>query len=261
MSGKLFGKVALVTGAGRGIGRGIALRLARDGADIGLTDIKSEGISTVAQEIRDLGQRASTFTADTSNRSEVSDAINHAERELGKFDIMVNNAGIAQVKPIAEIREDEFKRILNVNVAGTLWWTQLAAARFIERQQRGKIINACSIAGHESYAMLGAYCASKYAVRALTQTAAKEYAGKGITVNAYCPGIIGTDMWVDIDKKFAEFTGAEIGATYKQFVNGIALGRPGTPEDIAKLVSFLAGPESDYITGQAILADGGLVFR
>ena len=109
--------------------------------------------------------------------------------------------------------------------------------------------------------MLGVYSATKFAVRGLTQAAAKEFASDGITVNAYCPGIVGTDMWVEIDRRFAEITGAPVGETYKKYVKGIALGRAQTPEDVAAFVSFLAGPDSDYMTGQAPLIDGGLVYR
>ena len=144
---------------------------------------------------------------------------------------------------------------------GVLWGIQAAAKKFKERGQKGKIISACSIAGHDGFELLGVYSATKFAVRALTQAAAKEYATDGITVNAYCPGIVGTDMWVTIDKRMAEITGAEVGATYKKYVEGIALGRAQTPEDVAGLVSYLAGPDSDYMTGQAPLIDGGLVYR
>ena len=134
-------------------------------------------------------------------------------------------------------------------------------APFKDRGQKGKIINACSIAGHDGFAMLGVYSATKFAVRALTQAAAKEYASAGITVNAYCPGIVGTDMWVEIDERFSEITGTPKGETYKKYVEGIALGRAQTPEDVAALVAFLAGADSDYITGQSILTDGGIVYR
>ena len=109
--------------------------------------------------------------------------------------------------------------------------------------------------------MLGPYSATKFAVRALTQAAAKEHAADGITVNAYCPGVVGTDMWVEIDKRFAELTGAPVGETYAKFVGGIALGRAETPDDVAGFVSYLAGPDADYMTGQAGLIDGGLVYR
>lgn len=156
---------------------------------------------------------------------------------------------------------DEVEKILKVNVEGVLWGIQAAAKKFRERKQKGKIISASSIAGHDGFELLGVYSATKFAVRALTQAAAKEFASDGITVNAYCPGIVGTDMWVEIDERFAEITRAEKGATYRKYVEGIALGRAQTPEDVAAFVSFLAGPDSDYITGQAPITDGGLVYR
>ena len=255
------GKVALVTGSGQGIGRAIALRLARDGADIAIVDVNDQKTRAVAEEVKALGRKTTTFKADVTKRDDVYAAIDHAENTLGGFDVMINNAGIAQVQPLAEVTPEEVDKILKVNVQGVLWGIQAAAKKFRQRGHKGKIINASSIAGHDGFAMLGVYSATKFAVRALTQAAAKEYASDGITVNAYCPGIVGTDMWVEIDKRFAEITGAPIGATYKKYVEGIALGRAQTPEDVAAFVSFLAGPDSDYMTGQAPLIDGGLVYR
>ncbi|PRX05925.1 UNVERIFIED_ORG: meso-butanediol dehydrogenase/(S,S)-butanediol dehydrogenase/diacetyl reductase [Martelella mediterranea] len=257
----LKGKVALVTGSSQGIGRGIALRLAREGADVALVDIKADKLETVKGEIEALGVRSTTFVADVSDRDQVYAAVAHAEKELGGFDVMVNNAGIAQVKPLADVTPEDTDRIFRINVNGVLWGIQAAARKFIERGQKGKIISASSIAGHDGFAMLGIYSATKFAVRALTQAAAKEYASQGITVNAYCPGIVGTDMWVEIDERFADITGAPKGETYKKYVDGIALGRAQTPDDVAALVAFLAGEDSDYITGQAILTDGGIVYR
>ncbi|MBF4192377.1 acetoin reductase [Mycolicibacterium phlei] len=257
----LQGKVALVTGAGRGIGRGIALRLAQDGADIALVDVTADDIAAVAGEVTAVGSKATTFVADVSDRDAVFAAVEHAHSALGGFDIMVNNAGIALVGPVAEVTPDDAARVWGVNVNGVLWGIQAAAAKFIELSAPGRIINASSIAGHDGFAMLGVYSASKFAVRALTQAAAKEYASSGITVNAYCPGVVGTDMWVEIDQRFAELTGAEIGATFEQFVGGIALGRAETPEDVAAFVSYLAGPDAAYMTGQAPIIDGGLVYR
>lgn len=196
-----------------------------------------------------------------NRRDEVYAAVDHAEKELGGFDVIVNNAGISQVQALADVTPEEVGTILKVNVEGVLWGIQAAAKKFRERKQKGKIISASSIAGHDGFALLGVYSATKFAVRALTQAAAQEFASDGITVNAYCPGIVGTDMWVEIDRRFAEITGAEVGATYKKYVEGIALGRAQTPEDVAAFVSFLAGPDSDYMTGQAPLIDGGLVYR
>lgn len=254
-------KVALVTGAAQGIGRGIALRLAKDGFDIALVDLKADKLESVKKEVEALGRKASKFSADVSKRDDIYAAIDHAEKELGGFDVIVNNAGIAQVQPISDVKPEEVDRILKINVEGVLWGIQAAAAKFKARGHKGKIINASSIAGHDGFAMLGVYSATKFAVRALTQAAAKEYASAGITVNAYCPGIVGTDMWVEIDERFSEITGAPKGETYKKYVEGIALGRAQTPEDVASLVSFLSSPDSDYITGQAILTDGGIVYR
>lgn len=255
------GKVAVVTGAGQGIGRGIALRLARDGADVLLVDLQDDKISAVAREIQALGRKSAVFKADVSDRDQVFAAVEYAEKTLGGFDIMVNNAGISQTKGLLNVRQDEVERIFKINVQGTLWGIQAAADKFKAREQKGKIINACSIAGHEAFALLGIYSATKFSVRALTQAAAKELASAGITVNAYCPGVVGTDMWVEIDKRFAEETGAPIGQTYDKYVGGIALGRAETPDDVASFVSYLAGPDSDYMTGQSPLIDGGLVYR
>ncbi|OZE90044.1 diacetyl reductase [Rhodococcoides fascians] len=251
----------LVTGAGQGIGRAIALRLANDGHDIALVDLAEDKIADVADEVRRTGSKATTFVADVSDRDQVFAAVEHTHQALGGFDVIVNNAGIAQVAPLDDVRPEDAKKIWAVNVDGVLWGIQAAAATFKALGQKGKIINASSIAGHDGFAMLGVYSATKFAVRALTQAAAKEYASDGITVNAYCPGVVGTDMWVTIDKRFAELTGAAEGETYDKFVGGIALGRAQTPEDVAAFVSYLAGPDSDYMTGQAPLIDGGLVYR
>lgn len=257
----LMHKVALVTGAAQGIGRGIALRLAKEGVNIALVDRNQEKLDMVQREIQALGGKASTFIADIADRDQVYNAIDHAESMLHSFDIMINNAGIAQVQALSDVTPEEFHKIVDINIGGVLWGIQAAAKKFKQRQQKGKIINACSIAGHDGFALLGVYSATKFAVRALTQAAAKEYASHGITVNSYCPGVVGTDMWVEIDQRFAEITGAAVGETYKKYVEGIALGRAETPEDVAALVAFLASEDSNYITGQSILTDGGMVYR
>lgn len=255
------GKVVLVTGAGQGIGHAIALRLANDGANVALVDLDDEKLRLVADEVGAIGRKATHLVADVTSRDEVYAAVDHAEKQLGGFDVIVNNAGIAQVQALTDVTPEEVEKILKVNVEGVLWGIQAAAKKFRERKQKGKIISASSIAGHDGFELLGVYSATKFAVRALTQAAAKEFASDGITVNAYCPGIVGTDMWVEIDERFAEITGAEKGATYRKYVEGIALGRAQTPEDVAAFVSFLAGPDSDYMTGQAPITDGGLVYR
>lgn len=254
-------KSILITGASQGIGRGIALRLAKDGANLALVDIKADKLENVRKEVEALGAKATTYIADVSKRDEIYAAIDHAEAALGGFDVMINNAGIAQVKPLSEVEQKDLDRIFPVDVYSVIWGIQAAAKKFQARKQKGKIINASSIAGHDGFAMLGVYSATKFAVRALTQAAAKEYASSGITVNAYCPGIVGTDMWVEIDERFSEITGAPKGETYKKYVDGIALGRAQTPDDVAALVAFLSSDDSDYITGQSILTDGGIIYR
>lgn len=262
----LLDTVALVTGAGRGIGRGIAIELARQGADVALVDVFPDGLAAVADEVGEIGSKATTFVADVSDRAAVFAAVDHAASALGGLDVMINNAGVALVGPISEVTPQELARLWAINVDGVLWGIQAAVAKFKElgNKDKGKIskiINASSIAGHEGYAMLGPYSATKFAVRALTQAAAKEHAADGITVNAYCPGVVGTDMWVEIDKRFAELTDAAQGETFEKFVATIALGRAETPDDVAGFVAYLAGPGADYMTGQAGVIDGGMVYR
>ncbi|WP_040507415.1 acetoin reductase [Gluconobacter morbifer] len=257
----LSGKVAAVTGAAQGIGKAIALRLAKDGADIILLDVKHDILLQTGKEIEALGRKTISLTADISNRDQFHATLAEGAKALGGLDIMVNNAGICQVRQVIDIQPDEFEKIFRINVDGTLWGIQGAAKLFKDKGTKGKIINACSIAGHDAFPLLGAYSATKFAVRALTQAAAKELASSGITVNAYCPGIVGTDMWVSIDKGMAEITGAEIGSTYKKYVDGIALGRVETGDDVAGFVSYLASSDADYMTGQSVMIDGGLVYR
>lgn len=255
------GSTALVTGAAQGIGRAIALRLASDGADVALVDLNEDKLGVVADEVAALGRKAISIGADVSDRDQVHAAVERADRDLGTLRTVVNNAGIVQVKPISEATPADLDAIVGVNVAGVVWGIQAAAKTFVEHGTKGAIINASSIAGHEGFALLSLYSATKFAVRALTQAAAKELAPHHITVNAYCPGVVDTDMWITIDREMAKHTGAEPGATYAQYVDGIALGRAETPQDVAGFVSYLAGPDARYMTGQAPLIDGGLVYR
>lgn len=255
-------RTALVTGASRGIGKGIALQLAKDGYQIAITDLphqQAEALETV-KEIEQLGVRAHFIAADSSNREQVFRAVNEAYQTLGSFNTIVNNAGIASVQPLLEVTEEDINKINKVNINGLLWGIQAAAKQFESLNQPGKIINACSIAGHNAFPMLGIYSSTKFAVRALTQVAAKELAPKKITVNAYCPGIVLTPMWDLIDEKMGEYHGIPKGETVKKYIEGIALGRGSVPQDIANLVSFLGSEKSDYITGQSIVVDGGIVY-
>ncbi len=255
-------RVALVTGAARDIGRGIAVRLAADGLDVAVNDIEENEneLEEVAESVRGAGRRALTVTADVSDPGEVEGMVGRVADELGRLDVMVANAGIAQVKPLLEITPEDFDGLMSVNLRGVFLCYQAAARQMIRQGSGGKIIGAASIAAHKGFAMLGHYSASKWAVRGLTQAAAQEWAEYGITVNAYCPGIVGTAMWDLIDEKLGGYMGLGKGEALKQFSELIALGRVETPDDVASFVSYLASKDSDYMTGQSVMIDGGVLF-
>jgi meso-butanediol dehydrogenase/(S,S)-butanediol dehydrogenase/diacetyl reductase len=252
-------KVALVTGAGRGIGRAIAIRLAKDGFAVCVNDINSEAANEVAREIEQLGQHSFPVIADVSDRDAVFNMVDEIVNKFDRLDVLVSNAGIAQVKLISELSPEDLERIFRVNVFGMIYCLQ-AAAKQMEKQGGGKIINAASIAGHQGFRLLGHYSATKFAVVGITQSAAQELASKGITVNAYCPGIVDTDMWELIDEQMGPYLGLDKGESLKKFSELITLGRVQKPEDVANFVSYLASADSDYMTGQSINIDGGVLF-
>ena len=252
-------KVALVTGAGMGIGNAIAQRLARDGFAVAVNDISTDVADAAAAELRSAGATAAGVQADVSDREQVFAMVDKVVTDLGRLDVMVSNAGIVQVDPILAITEADFDKLFAINVKGVLWCAQAAAQQMIAQGEGGKIINAASSASHRSNAVLGTYGASKFCVRALTQVMAQEFAPHGITVNAYCPGIVDTGMWDTIDSRAAEVMQIPVGAMKEKVLGGIALGRLQTPGDVANFVSFLASEDADYITGQNMLTDGGMV--
>ncbi|MCH9298921.1 meso-butanediol dehydrogenase/(S,S)-butanediol dehydrogenase/diacetyl reductase [Pantoea allii] len=253
-------RVALVTGAGQGIGEAIALRLAKDGFAVAVADFNIETASRVAEKIEKEGSRALAIKVDVSKRDQVFHAVEEARRVLGDFNVIVNNAGVAPSTPIDEITEDVIDKVYNVNVKGVIWGIQAAVKAFASEGHGGKIINACSQAGHVGNPELAVYSSSKFAVRGLTQTAARDLAPAGITVNGFCPGIVNTPMWAEIDRQISEAAGKPAGYGTQEFAKRITLGRLSEPEDVAACVAFLAGPDSDYITGQSLLVDGGMVF-
>ena len=255
-------RVALVTGAGRGIGQAIALRLADDGLDVAVNDVEAnEGeLESVAREIQGKGRRAVSVSADVSVPGEVESMVGRVADELGSLDVMVANAGIAQVAPLLELTPEDFDNVMAVNGRGVFLCYTEAARRMIHQGTGGKIIGAASIAAHKGFALLGHYSASKWAVRGLTQAAAQEWAQYGITVNAYCPGIVGTAMWDLIDERMAEIEGWQKGEALQTYSQLAALGRVEEPEDVARFVSYLASPDSDFMTGQSVIIDGGVLF-
>ncbi|UPX10278.1 uncharacterized protein EKO05_0000945 [Ascochyta rabiei] len=256
-------RTAIVTGSSRGIGKAIALRLANDGYDVCINDVvaNKSGCDDVVKEIQALGRKAFTFTADVSNLNEVTDLVQASVSELGPLNTMVANAGIAQVKALLDLTEQDFKRMFEVNVYGVFNCYSAAAKQMISQGAGGKLLGAASIVAFKPFALLSHYSASKWAVRGMTQAFAMEMAEHKITVNAYAPGIVGTAMWDLIDEKLGEKTGAKKGDTIKKYTNElIALGRTSVPEDVSSTVSFLAGKDSDYMTGQTIVIDGGIIF-
>lgn len=244
---ELKNKTAIVTGAGQGIGREIALSLAKNGANVVLIDI-SDKIFDVLKEIENLGVQGLAVKCDVSKAEDVEKAVKEAITKFGRIDILVNNAGIYPFKPILQMTEEDWDRVLDINLKGTFFMTKAVLPKMIE-QRGGKIINIASIAGSMvGYPNLAHYSASKAGVVGFTKAVALEVAQYGINVNAISPGPIQTP-------------GTEaIGLTkelYEQTVRSIPLGRIGLPEDVANLVVFLASDKSSFITGQNIVIDGG----
>lgn len=256
----LEGKVALVTGAGQGIGRAIALRLARDGADAAVNDVVATNAQQVAADVETLGRRSLALVADVSIVEQVRGMFDQLLAAFGRLDILVNNAGIGTVRSILEFTEEDWDREFDINAKG-VFLCAMAAARQMIDQGGGKIINAASVAGIRAAPYIVPYCASKAAVILLTQGLALELAPYGITVNAYAPGIIDTAMTANTNRALAHYQRVALEEVIHQRMSKIPVGRLGTPDDIAGLVAFLASDDSNYITGQCIPVGGGLLMR
>lgn len=255
-------RVALITGAGRGIGRAIAERLAEDGLDIIVADIPDAqaNIDDVISAVESRGRRAVGVTGDVANPDDVTRIITEGTQALGNLSVFIANAGIAQVDEILDVKPDDLDRIIDVNIKGVYYCYQAAARQFIAQGTSGKIIAAASIVAFRPFPVLASYSATKWAVRGLTQAAAMEFAKHNITVNAYAPGVVGTAMWDLIDERLTERDNKPRGSALKAQVDNILAGRVSEPADVAKLVSYLSGPDSDHMTGQTVLIDGGINF-
>jgi len=257
------GRVALITGAGQGIGRAIALRLARDGYHTALNDMPSnqQALGETAQLVRDRHKRnAIEIYADVSKEDEVKEMVDRTVQELGGLDVMVANAGVALLEAFVDSSLPLWEKTFAVNVYGVVLCYKYAARVMIEQGRGGRLIAACSIAGKRGDPNSAAYCASKFAVRGLSQSAALELAPHGINVNCYAPGAIHTHLLDEVDKKYTTEEGEEPGSYIKKRAEGIPLGRVGKPEDVAGVVSWLASEDSKFVTGQAITVDGGTLF-
>jgi meso-butanediol dehydrogenase/(S,S)-butanediol dehydrogenase/diacetyl reductase len=256
------GRIAIVTGAARGIGRGIALRLAADGLDVAVADLAAmrADLEGVAEEIAGMGRRTLALDCDVTVAADVDALVAGVADGLGRLDVMVANAGVVQVAPLLDTRVEDFDALMAVNLRGVFLTYTAAARQMIAQGGGGKIIGAASVAAHRGAPLLAPYCASKFGVRGLTQSAAQEWGAHGITVNAYCPGIVDTKMWEQIDTAFAAREGLQPREAIERMTERIALGRLEHPEDVAAFVSYLASPGSDYMTGQCVIIDGGMAF-
>ena len=245
----LSNKTAIVTGARRGIGRAIALALAREGANVVVSDISREDCHKVVDEMEKVGTKGLALKCDVSSSHDVEDMVNRTVAEFGRVDILVNNAGIISFKPLLELTDEDWDKTLNVNLKGQFLCAR-AAARDMVKNKWGRVINIASISSGGcgiAFPLIAHYTASKGGVMALTEALALELTPKGINVNAICPGAIDTDM----------AKGVKEGGQLAQVLARIPKGRLGQPEEIASLAVFLASEESDYVSGAAIVIDGG----
>jgi NAD(P)-dependent dehydrogenase (short-subunit alcohol dehydrogenase family) len=254
---RLAGKSAIITGAGRGIGRATALMFAREGADVFTPDLDLAGSEAVAAEVRALGRNGVAMQMDVTRMADIQRMVETALREFGKIDILVNNAGITLVRYPLELTEADWDRTLNLNLKAVFFCSQ-AVAREMVKRRTGVILNASSISGRVGRPMMVDYCASKFGVIGITQGLAVALAKHGIRVNAVAPGIVDTDMWVSIDREWSALEGKPAGTIKESRVANIPLGRIETAEDVAKLYTFLASDEASYITGQTYNVCGGL---
>ena len=258
----LEGQAAVVTGAGRGIGRAIALRLAREGAGVTVADLDEANAQKVAAEIRTAGGRADGCRVDVTQKDDVERMVYQTVERFGRLDIQVNNAGIGIVAPLMETDEEVWDTLMNVNAKGVLLCSQAAARQMIAQGNGGRIINNASGAGKIAPGKatpLGAYAASKHAVVALTKQLGLELSDHDILVNCVCAGIVDSPMWDLIDRETAMRQGAPIGSVKEAAVASIPLGRIQQPEDVANMVAFLTSSDADYLTGQTYNVCGGLL--
>jgi meso-butanediol dehydrogenase/(S,S)-butanediol dehydrogenase/diacetyl reductase len=258
---ELNGKVAFVTGGAQGIGKAIVQRLSADGFAVAVADLNIDTANEFAKAINDAGGKATGIKVDVSDRDNFFKAVGEAAEKLGGFDVLVNNAGLGPTTPIDTITPEQFDKVYHVNVAGDIWGIQAAHEQFKKSGKGGKIINATSQAGVVGNPNLALYSGTKFAVRGITQVAARDLAEENITVNAYAPGIVKTPMMFDIAHQVGQNAGKDDEWGMQTFAKDIALKRLSEPEDVAAAVSFLAGPDSNYITGQTIEVDGGMQFH
>ncbi len=244
---RLGGKVAIITGGARGIGRQIALLFAKEGADVVIGDVNTQRAEKTRFKLEAGGSRSLALEMDVTDYGKVEEAVNKILDKFGRIDILVNNAGITKDNLILRMSQEDWDAVLNVNLKGTFNCTK-AVSRVMLKQRYGRIVNIASIIGIIGNAGQANYSASKAGIIALTKTTARELASRNINVNAIAPGFIQTEMTAKLPQDLKE-----------KMLKDIPLGKFGSPSDVARLCLFLASSEADYITGQTIVIDGGMV--
>ncbi|KAJ7100780.1 NAD-binding protein [Mycena belliarum] len=248
---------ALVTGAARGIGKAIALRLADDGFDVAVNDlsVNSAALAKLVEEIEAKGRASSAHEADVSSEDQVREMVQQVSTRYGHLEVMVANAGVAGYSPMSEMTAADWDHVMNINARGTFLCYKYAGTQMIKQGTAGRIIGASSVIGKQGSPFNFAYTASKFAIRGLTQAAALELGPHGITVNAYAPGAIDTELLSSVAPSDTPYQGV-----LDSFKKQSPLGIVGVPADIANVVSFIASKESQFITGQSLSVNGGMFF-
>jgi meso-butanediol dehydrogenase/(S,S)-butanediol dehydrogenase/diacetyl reductase len=254
---------AIVTGAARGIGRQIAAGLVADGFGVVIADVDQQAGEATAEALTAAGGGAAIFVrVDVTDRASVKAAVEACRSRFGSLNVMINNAGFNKPEPFLEITEKTWHGILDVNALGVLIGIQEAGKAMIADGIKGKIINTASIAGRTGFPDFAAYSVSKAAVISLTQAGARALAPKGITVNAFAPGVVATPLWEQLDKDlYAMGASAAPGEAMSSLASQILLGRVADPKDVVGTVKFLWSEQSDYMTGQVLIIDGGMILQ
>jgi meso-butanediol dehydrogenase/(S,S)-butanediol dehydrogenase/diacetyl reductase len=257
MTRRLDGRTIIVTGGASGIGAALASGFAVEGANVVIADLNLEAAETLAAEIAASGGNASAVRVDVTDREAVRAGIAHAVERHGRLDAYFNNAGMNSPMKFLDITEANFELVMRVNALSVLIGIQEAAKQFIAQGGGGKVVNTASIAGRQGFSSFAPYSAAKAAVISLTQAGARALAEHGITVNGFAPGVVATPLWTKLDRELDEIGEGQNG--FDSMSSGILLGRPADPSDIVPTGVYLAAADSDYITGQIIPIEGGMI--
>jgi meso-butanediol dehydrogenase / (S,S)-butanediol dehydrogenase / diacetyl reductase len=258
--GRVQDRVVIVTGGAGGIGAAASRAIAAEGGKVLVADLDDVAARRVAGAIIDDGGTAQAVGVDVTDREQVKAMIERAVDVFGELNVIFNNAGMNRPRDFMEVDQDNFEQIVRVNTWGVIVCTQEAAKQMIDQGRGGKIINTGSIAGRQGFWDFTPYCVAKFGVLAVTQASARGLIEHGITVNAFAPGVVDTPMWVGLNEDIRAIHDQPTDADpMREFATGTLIGRPAAPEELAPFLVYLASPESDYMTGQMYMVDGGQV--